>query len=64
MALTQDTSEGDLKQRREIIEGGTVTWDDQSVVRAAVEGRVLVIEGLEKVERNVLPVTLHPNNLS
>jgi hypothetical protein len=29
-------------------------------VRAAVEGRVLVLEGVEKAERNVLPVL---NNL-
>ena len=29
-------------------------------MRAALEGRVLVLEGIEKVERNVLPVL---NNL-
>jgi MoxR-like ATPase len=60
IALTRDTTEGDLKQRREIVGGGTVEWRDQSVVSAAIEGRVLLIEGLEKVERNVLPVL---NNL-
>lgn len=32
----------------------------QSAVRAAIEGRVLVLEGIEKAERNVLPVL---NNL-
>ena len=32
----------------------------QAPVRAAIEGRVLVVEGLEKVERNVMPVL---NNL-
>lgn len=32
----------------------------QSAVRAATEGRVLVLEGIEKAERNVLPVL---NNL-
>lgn len=32
----------------------------QSAVRAAVEGRILVLEGIEKAERNVLPVL---NNL-
>lgn len=32
----------------------------QSAVRAAIEGRILVIEGIEKAERNVLPVL---NNL-
>ena len=32
----------------------------QSAVRAAVNGRILIIEGIEKAERNVLPVL---NNL-
>lgn len=32
----------------------------QCAVRAATEGRVLVLEGIEKAERNVLPVL---NNL-
>ncbi|KXS13469.1 hypothetical protein M427DRAFT_33874 [Gonapodya prolifera JEL478] len=35
-------------------------WVDSAAVRAAVEGRVLIIEGIEKAERNVLPVL---NNL-
>ncbi len=32
----------------------------QSAVKAAINGRVLVLEGIEKAERNVLPVL---NNL-
>ena len=32
----------------------------QSAVRAATKGRVLILEGIEKAERNVLPVL---NNL-
>ena len=32
----------------------------QAAVKAALEGRVLVLEGIEKAERNVLPVL---NNL-
>jgi hypothetical protein len=32
----------------------------QSAVRAATEGRILILEGVEKAERNVLPVL---NNL-
>ena len=32
----------------------------QSAVRAAVHGRILILEGIEKAERNVLPVL---NNL-
>ncbi|CAG9561701.1 unnamed protein product [Danaus chrysippus] len=59
VSLSRDTTEADLKQRREI-QSSTAKYFDQSAVRAAVEGRVLVIEGIEKAERNVLPVL---NNL-
>ncbi|CAG9859748.1 unnamed protein product [Phyllotreta striolata] len=59
VAISRDTTESDLKQRREIV-AGTAKYFDQSAVRAAVEGRVLVLEGIEKAERNVLPVL---NNL-
>jgi midasin (ATPase involved in ribosome maturation) len=64
IALHPDTSaESDLKQRREIVtglDGQKLKWVDGSCVRAACYGRVLVIEGIEKAERNVLPVL---NNL-
>ncbi|XP_031729156.1 von Willebrand factor A domain-containing protein 8 [Anarrhichthys ocellatus] len=59
VALSRDTTESDLKQRREI-RSGTAFYIDQCAVRAATQGRVLVLEGLEKAERNVLPVL---NNL-
>ncbi|CAK1551281.1 unnamed protein product [Leptosia nina] len=59
VALSRDTTEADLKQRREI-QSSTAKYFDQSAVRAAIEGRILVIEGIEKAERNVLPVL---NNL-
>ncbi|KAG5864987.1 hypothetical protein JTB14_036350 [Gonioctena quinquepunctata] len=59
VALSRDTTESDLKQRREIVRG-TAKYFDQSAVRAAKEGRVLILEGIEKAERNVLPVL---NNL-
>jgi hypothetical protein len=59
VALTRDTTETDLKQRREIIKGGTSVYIDQQVVSAALHGRVLIIEGLEKAERNVLPGSYH-----
>lgn len=59
IALSQDTTESDLKQRREI-ESGTAKYHDQSAVRAAINGRALIVEGVEKAERNVLPVL---NNL-
>lgn len=59
VAISQDTTESDLKQRREIIDGAAI-FADQAPVRAAIHGRVLVIDGLEKAERNVLPTL---NNL-
>uniref|UniRef100_S4RJF5 von Willebrand factor A domain-containing protein 8 n=1 Tax=Petromyzon marinus TaxID=7757 RepID=S4RJF5_PETMA len=59
IALSRDTTEGDLKQRREI-KGGSAHYLDQCAVRAALLGRVLVLEGVERAERNVLPVL---NNL-
>ncbi|RKO86390.1 AAA domain-containing protein, partial [Blyttiomyces helicus] len=67
IALHRDISDADLKQRREIVregenEGGALTakWIDGVAVRAAIEGRVLIIEGIEKAERNTLPLL---NNL-
>jgi MoxR-like ATPase len=33
---------------------------DQAAVRAAIHGRILVLDGIEKAERNVLPIL---NNL-
>ena len=59
VAVTRDTTEADLKQRREIV-GANVVYVDQPPVQAAVHGRLLVIEGIEKAERNVLPTL---NNL-
>ena len=59
LAISRDTTEADLKQRREIV-NGTAEYVDQGPVRAALEGRILIIEGLEKAERNVLPTL---NNL-
>ena len=55
VSLSRDTTESDIKQRREI-SSGTAHYIDQSAVRAAVNGRILVLEGIEKAERNVLPV--------
>ncbi|ETV82729.1 hypothetical protein, variant 2 [Aphanomyces astaci] len=59
VAISQDTTESDLKQRREIL-GGSAIFADQAPVRAAIHGRILILDGLEKAERNVLPTL---NNL-
>ncbi|KAI9317743.1 AAA domain-containing protein [Dichotomocladium elegans] len=59
VALSKDVTDADLKQRREL-ENGTSFYVDQAAVRAAVNGRILVLDGIEKAERNVLPIL---NNL-
>ncbi|CAG8614734.1 10142_t:CDS:10 [Funneliformis caledonium] len=57
--LSKDCTDSDLKQRREI-SGGTAYYIDQACVRAATNGRILILDGIEKAERNVLPIL---NNL-
>lgn len=59
VAISRDTTENDLKQRREI-RGNNVVFHDQAPVRAAIHGRLLVLDGIEYAERNVLPTL---NNL-
>ncbi|CAG8506013.1 1373_t:CDS:2 [Ambispora gerdemannii] len=59
IALSKDCTDSDLKQRREI-SGGTAYYVDQACVRAAIYGRILILDGIEKAERNVLPIL---NNL-
>lgn len=59
VTLSRDTTESDLKQRREI-KSGTAVYEDQAAVKAALNGRILILDGIEKAERNVLPVL---NNL-
>ncbi|KAL3080777.1 hypothetical protein niasHS_014882 [Heterodera schachtii] len=57
--ITRDTTEADIKQRREI-RAGSAYYTDLCAVRAALCGRILFIDGVEKAERNVLPIL---NNL-
>ena len=59
LALSSDTTEAELKQRREV-DAGSVHYIDSAPVRAAVHGRLLLLDGVEKAERNVLPTL---NNL-
>lgn len=59
VALSKDVTDADLKQRREL-QNGTSFYVDQAAVRAAINGRILVLDGIEKAERNVLPIL---NNL-
>jgi MoxR-like ATPase len=59
VAVHRDLTEADLKARREWV-GGRMVWRHAPPVTAALEGRVLVLDGLERAERNVLPLL---NNL-
>ncbi|TPX40629.1 hypothetical protein SeLEV6574_g06527 [Synchytrium endobioticum] len=59
VALSKDVTDSDLKQRREI-SSGCAFYTDGPAVRAALNGRILILDGIEKAERNVLPVL---NNL-
>ncbi|KAG0792461.1 hypothetical protein G6F57_004554 [Rhizopus arrhizus] len=59
VALSKDVTDADLKQRREL-QNSTSFYVDQAAVRAAIHGRILILDGIEKAERNVLPIL---NNL-
>jgi hypothetical protein len=59
LQLTRDTTDSDIKQRREI-QNKTALFINQAAVNAAIYGHTLVLDGLEKAERNVLPIL---NNL-
>ncbi|KAM0756043.1 hypothetical protein T439DRAFT_283415 [Meredithblackwellia eburnea MCA 4105] len=58
--LHRDTGESELKQGRELRVGGRLEFVDGPAVRAAKVGGVLVLEGIERCERGVLPIL---NNL-
>ncbi|GAA5909649.1 hypothetical protein JCM8208_003837 [Rhodotorula glutinis] len=60
VTLHRDVGESELKQGREIRAGGKLEWTDSGAVRAAKEGKVLILDGIERVERGVLPLL---NNL-
>ena len=59
LCVSPDVTESDIKQRREIRNKSAI-YEDAAAVRAALLGRILIIDGIEKAERNVLPVI---NNL-
>ena len=56
IALHRDVGETELKQGREIRKGGTLGYVDSAAVRAVKHGRVLILEGIEKAERGIMPV--------
>jgi von Willebrand factor A domain-containing protein 8 len=44
--LSRDVTDADLKQRREIVEKTSI-FVDQACVRAAIHGRILILDGIE-----------------
>ena len=50
VCLSRDTTEGDLKQRKELV-AGAVQFVDSAPVRAARHGRILILDGVEKAVR-------------
>jgi hypothetical protein len=50
VSISRDTSEADLKQRKEFSNNRTM-YVNQAPVRAALNGSLLILEGLEKAER-------------
>ncbi|KAF7342156.1 von Willebrand factor A domain-containing protein 8 [Mycena venus] len=60
IALHRDVGETELKQGREIHSGGNLVYVDSPAVNAVKHGRILILEGIEKAERGIMPVL---NNL-
>lgn len=54
--MHRDVGETELKQGRELRRGGNLSYVDSAAVRAAKHGRILIIEGIEKAERGIMPV--------
>ena len=57
IALHRDVGETELKQGREVRNGGTLVYVDSAAVRAVEHERVLILEGTEKAERGIMPVS-------
>ncbi|KAJ3774347.1 AAA domain-containing protein [Lentinula raphanica] len=60
VALHRDVGETELKQGREIRDGGSLVYVDSPAVSAVKYGRLLILEGIEKAERGIMPIL---NNL-
>lgn len=60
VALHRDIGETELKQGREIRSGGNLVYVDSPAVRAVKHGRILILEGIEKAERGIMPVCCLP----
>ena len=56
VSLHRDVGEAELLQARSLEAGGNLRYDDGPVVRAMKHGRILVLEGIERAERGVMPI--------
>lgn len=56
VALHRDIGEAELLQTRNLEKGGNLSYSDGPVVRAMKTGGILILEGVERAERNVLPL--------
>ena len=55
LLIHADTSDGDLRERRDLLPSSTIQYSPQPPLLAAQHGRVLLLEDIHKAERNVLP---------
>lgn len=56
VSLHRDIGEAELLQQRSLEAGGNLRYDDGPVVRAMKNGHILLLEGIERAERGVMPV--------
>lgn len=56
VSLHRDVGEAELLQQRSLEAGGNLRYDDGPVVRAMKHGHILVLDGIERAERGVMPV--------
>ncbi|KAK0546025.1 hypothetical protein OC861_004801 [Tilletia horrida] len=55
VTLHRDIGESELLQSRNLQAGGSLVYLDGPVTRAMKNGSILILEGIERAERNVLP---------
>lgn len=56
VVLHRDIGEAELLQSRSLEVGGNLRYEDGPVVRAMKYGRILVLDGIERAERGVMPI--------
>ncbi|WFD43708.1 hypothetical protein MPSI1_002372 [Malassezia psittaci] len=56
VSLHRDIGEAELLQQRSLEAGGNLRYDDGPVVRAMKNGHILILEGIERAERGVMPI--------